>query len=275
MDQNNYNQNQYNRNQYGQGQNQQYGQQQQYARPQQQQYAQPQQQNARPQQQQYAQPRPQYGQPQQQYARPQQQQYAQPRQQNARPQQYGQPQQQYARPQQQQYAQPRQQYAQPQQQYARPQQQYAQPRPQYGHNQYGRQGNRPAVQLSTNFSLAKMFWLGLITCGIYEIVMLSKMSVYINTIASRYDGRKTMHFCLVTFVFSWLTFGILPIVWFHKLSSRMGAELRRRGINYNFSAKHFWLWEILGSIIICGPFIYTHKLCTAMNLLAGDYNARG
>jgi hypothetical protein len=121
----------------------------------------------------------------------------------------------------------------------------------------------------------KFFFLGIITLGIYPIVIMSKVSVYINIIAGRYDGRKTMHYCLVFFLFSWLTLGIVPIVWYHKLSNRMGAELQRRGIDYGFNAGTFWLWNVLGAIIICGPFIYTHKLLTAMNLLAADYNARG
>ena len=34
----------------------------------------------------------------------------------------------------------------------------------------------------------------------------------------------------------------------------------------------FWGWGILGSLILVGPFIYTHKLLTAMNLLSADYN---
>lgn len=34
-------------------------------------------------------------------------------------------------------------------------------------------------------------------------------------------------------------------------------------------------WNILGSLIIVGPFIYTYKLLHAMNDLCADYNARG
>ena len=114
-----------------------------------------------------------------------------------------------------------------------------------------------------------------LTFGIYGIVVLSNVSTSINTAASRYDGKHTMHFCLVTFLFSWLTFGILPLVWFSKISTRIGNELTRRGINYSFSAKHFWLWGFLGSIIIAGPFIYYHRLLTAMNLICEDYNRVG
>ena len=212
----------------------------------------------------YGQQQPQYQQPQQRYPQQQyQQQY---------PQQYRQPQypqqqypQQYRQPQ---YQQP-QQY--PQQQY--PQQQYAQQS--YTPQQYQQQGGRPAVPLATDFSLVKFFFLGIVTFGIYPIIVMSRVSTYINTIASRYDGKSTMHYCLVFFLFSWLTFGILPIIWYHNTSSRISAELKRRGIRYSFGAGTFWLWGVLGAFIICGPFIYTHKLLTAMNLLAGDYNIRG
>lgn len=133
----------------------------------------------------------------------------------------------------------------------------------------------PAAQLKTNRSLLKFVLLSIITLGIYSIVVMSEVSSDINTIAGRYDGKKTMHYCLVFFVFSWLTFGILPIIWYHKLSNRIGNELNRRGIPYSFSAATLWLWGVLGSLIIVGPFIYTHKLLKSMNLLAADYNVKG
>lgn len=136
-------------------------------------------------------------------------------------------------------------------------------------------GAAPAVQLSTNRSLLKYILLGIITLGIYDIVVMSKISTDINLIATKYDGKKTMHFCLVFFLFSWLTLGIVPLVWHHKMSARIGTELARRGIDYSFGASTFWLWGILGSIIVVGPFIYAYKLLKSMNLLSADYNAKG
>ena len=133
----------------------------------------------------------------------------------------------------------------------------------------------PVIQLKTNRSLLKFILLSIITLGIYSIVVMSGVSTDINMIAGKYDGKKTIHYCLVIFVFSWLTFGILPIVWFHKLSNRIGNELNRRNIMYEFSASTFWLWGVLGGLIIVGPFIYTHRLLKSMNLLAADYNIRG
>lgn len=133
----------------------------------------------------------------------------------------------------------------------------------------------PVAPLRTNRALWKMIVFSAITFGIYGLVVMCHISRDINTIATRYDGKRTMHYALVTFVFSWLTFGIVPLVWSHKISGRIGRELARRNIRYGFGAHTFWLWNILGSMIFVGPFIYTHKLMVAMNLLAKDYNVRG
>ena len=148
----------------------------------------------------------------------------------------------------------------------------------------------PAVQLKTNRGLIKYILLSIITLGIYGLVVMSSVSTDINTIASRYDGKKTMHFCLLVFVVSWLTLGIGVLVWHHRICSRIGNELDRRGIGYSFGAGTFWGWEILGALIAVGPFwgweilgaliavgpfIYLHKLFKAMNLLSEDYNTKG
>ena len=133
----------------------------------------------------------------------------------------------------------------------------------------------PVYQLSTNKSLLKFILLNLITFGIYGIVILSAVSTDINTIASRYDGKKTMHYCLLLFVVGPLTLGIADLVWFHRISNRMGAELARRGISYSFDATTFWLWNVLGALIIVGPFVYLYKMFTACNMLCENYNVNG
>ncbi len=132
----------------------------------------------------------------------------------------------------------------------------------------------PVAQLKTDRGLVKFILLSLVTLGIYSIVYYSCISSDINIIASRYDGKKTMHFCLMSFILTPITLGIYTLVWYHQLSNRIGAELKRRGIDFDFGAKDFWLWNILGSLIFVGPFIYVHKLCKAMNLLSEDFNMR-
>ncbi|MGP1543764.1 MAG: DUF4234 domain-containing protein [Candidatus Fimenecus sp.] len=135
--------------------------------------------------------------------------------------------------------------------------------------------NAPVGQLKTDRNFWLWFFLSGITLGIYPIVLFSGISTDINTIASRYDGKKTMHFCLMAFVLSGITLGIYPLVWYHGLSSRIEGELKRRNIVYDFGAKDFWLWACLGSLIGVGPMIYTYKLFKAMNMLSEHYNQFG
>ena len=66
--------------------------------------------------------------------------------------------------------------------------------------------------------------------------------------------------------------GIFFRIW---LSNRIGAEVKRRGYDYKFSASTFWLWGILGSLIIVGPIVYAHKLFKSMNMINESYNQFG
>ena len=136
-------------------------------------------------------------------------------------------------------------------------------------------GRRPVRQLRTNRSLLKTILLSLITFGIYGICVMYNVTEDVNTVCSPYDGKKSMNYLLMTLIFSWLTLGIAPIVWTHRICNRMGNELRRRGIAYSFGAGTFWGWGVLGCLIIIGPFVFGSKFLKSMNLLAADYNIRG
>lgn len=135
--------------------------------------------------------------------------------------------------------------------------------------------NAPVSQLKTNKGLLKYILLSIITFGIYGLVVMSSVSTDINITAGRYDGKRTMHFCLLFFIVAPITLGIASIVWYHKISARIGNELSRRGIAYSFDASSFWLWSVLGSLIVVGPFVYMHKLFKAINLINAHYNVNG
>ena len=135
--------------------------------------------------------------------------------------------------------------------------------------------NAPACQLKTNKGLLRTILLSIVTLGIYPLVVMSAVSNEINIVASRYDGKKTMHFCLLAFIVAPITLGIGGIVWYHRVSNRIGDELKRRGVGYSFSAADFWLWNVLGSLIAIGPLVYLHKLFKAVNLMNAHYNING
>lgn len=134
--------------------------------------------------------------------------------------------------------------------------------------------NAPAITLNSSRGMIVFILLSLITLGIYGIVTYSSISSEINIVASRYDGRKTNHF-LAQNILSILTGGIYFFVWWHGISERIGNELKRRKIDYKFGAKDFWLWNILGTLIIVGPFVYLYKLLKSMNYINENYNLYG
>ncbi|MBP9990630.1 MAG: DUF4234 domain-containing protein [Bacteroidales bacterium] len=135
--------------------------------------------------------------------------------------------------------------------------------------------NPPARQLRTKRGLLKYILLSIITLGIYSIVLFSHMSEEINLVAQRRDGKHTMHYCLVFFIFSWLSLGIVPLVWMTKISNRIGNEQLARTQHRGVSGGTFWGWGILGSLIIVGPFIYYYKLFKSMNAVNAHYNING
>ena len=102
--------------------------------------------------------------------------------------------------------------------------------------------------------------LGLVTFSIYDIWQMSEVGDSLNLLAFKRDGKHTMHYCLV---------------WYHRVSDRIGEEQAARGLPVTVTASTFWLWGILGSLIAVGPFIYNYKLLHAMNDLSADYNVRG
>ncbi|MBQ2282947.1 MAG: DUF4234 domain-containing protein [Agathobacter sp.] len=142
-------------------------------------------------------------------------------------------------------------------------------------NNYNGPGFVPARQFKTDRGMLKVILLSIITCGIYGLVFYSSLGENINEIASRYDNKKTMHYCLLFFLVGPITCEIATLVWMHNISNRIGNEARRRGVNTDFGAGTFWLWNVLGSLIIVGPFIYLYKLCKTMNQLCEQYNRVG
>lgn len=136
------------------------------------------------------------------------------------------------------------------------------------------QSYAPALQLPTGRSLVKMIFLSLITFGIYGIVINSRIAGEINIVASRADGKRTLPYFAMILLMPY-TLGIYSFVWNHGFANRIGAELIRRGYTYKFGASDFWLWNILGALIIVGPFVYCHKLMKSMNMINASYNIYG
>ena len=125
----------------------------------------------------------------------------------------------------------------------------------------------------TNRGLLKFLLLSLITFGIYGLVVMTHISMEIDTIASPRDHKNTMNYLLVFFFLGPITLGIYMLIWNHQLSNRIGDELKARNLGYEFDAGTFWGWGFFGSLILIGPFVFVHKLLKSMNLINESYKA--
>ncbi len=104
---------------------------------------------------------------------------------------------------------------------------------------------------------------------------IAKECVYYQYIG---NYEMVLGFAMLYIIFSIilsLVCNVILFIWFHKISNRIGNEIRRRGIDCEFSAKTFWLWFVLGSMIIVGPFVYMNKMVNNMNKLNENYNING
>ena len=139
---------------------------------------------------------------------------------------------------------------------------------------YDNEERRPNIpKLKTNRSMWKLMILNYLTLGIYSILFFIPFSFDIDKVAPKRDGSKTFNY-----LFAWLlaifTLNVVVWVWFYHITQRVEEALAERGIDYAFGMGDWWGWYLLGSFIFVGPFVYFHKLCTAMNLLCKDFNEK-
>ncbi len=125
--------------------------------------------------------------------------------------------------------------------------------------------------LKTDRQMWKLMLLNICTCGIYSILFFIPFSFDIDKVAPKRDGGKTFNF-LFAYLLALITGNIALWAWFYHITERVEEALAARGIDYSLGMSDFWGWYVLGSFILVGPFVYFHKLCTAMNLLCEDFN---
>lgn len=126
-------------------------------------------------------------------------------------------------------------------------------------------------KLKTDRKMWKLMLFSFLTLGIYSIYFFSPLPYELEKILPSRGRQKLMNYGAAYFI-AYFTFAIVMVFWQHELAKRVEEALTERGIAYDFNMGDFWGWYFFGSFFLVGPYIYFHKLCTAMNLLCEDYN---
>lgn len=133
----------------------------------------------------------------------------------------------------------------------------------------------PRMAMQTDRSFWKVILLGFITLGIYSAYVIARSGEDLNQIEGPYDHHHSMNYWLVWLVLGPLTLGIVPLVWWTRTSNRIGTYQLRQGLLKTVDASTFWLWGVLGSLIVVGPFIFIYKWLEGMNTISEYYNQHG
>ena len=126
-------------------------------------------------------------------------------------------------------------------------------------------------KLQTNRSMWKLMILSILTLGLYAVLFFIPFSFDLDKVDPKRERDKTMNY-LFAHVLAMFTFTIVIVIWHYHIAQQIEEALERRRIEYDFETGDFWKWYVLGSFALFGPFVYFHKLCTAMNLLCKSYN---
>ena len=125
--------------------------------------------------------------------------------------------------------------------------------------------------LKTNRGFWKVFFLDLITLGIYELYLIHKMAQEANLVDMK--GRKVGG--LIFFIiFSALTAGIYCLYWNYKVCEKFANNVRSAGQTPRLTGGTWILWTILGSFIIIGPLVAFVKQLHLWNDSNAVFNSR-
>lgn len=134
-------------------------------------------------------------------------------------------------------------------------------------------GPAPGVRkLDEHRGLIKYIIFGVLTCSIYSLYFIYKLSEDIN-IACNGDGRDVTGGLGAYIGYSILTCGAYSTCWQYSLADRIRDNAKRYGVFVQETGLTLLLYQTVG-VLLCGlgPLIAMHKLCKNANQICAAYN---
>jgi hypothetical protein len=124
--------------------------------------------------------------------------------------------------------------------------------------------------LKTNRGFWKLFFLCIITLGIYSLYLIYRMAKEANL--DDPDSKKVPGL-IVMILLSVITVGIYGLVWNYRVNEKFAAAVRRGGGQPKFDGGKWLLWTLVGSLILVGPLVALVKSLHLWNEANKVYNA--
>jgi hypothetical protein len=134
-------------------------------------------------------------------------------------------------------------------------------------------GYSGVVLLDESRSLLKYIVFGFLTCGIYPLYILHRISKDVN-VACEGDGKETAGL-LKLVIFSTLSCGIYAIYWYYSVAERVYQNAPRYDLRIVENGGTFLLWYIIG-FCVCGvgSLFAINMLLKNVNAVCAAYNRK-
>lgn len=134
----------------------------------------------------------------------------------------------------------------------------------------------PAVQVPGRLKTDRSIWmyilLGIVTCGIYDLIFLYSMVCDINKVCDG-DGKNTPSL-IVAILISLVTCGIYSFIWYYQMGNRLQENAPRYGLQFSENGTTVLMWQLFGALLCgVGPFIAINIIIKNTNALCAAYNA--
>lgn len=114
--------------------------------------------------------------------------------------------------------------------------------------------------------------LGVVTLGIYPVVVLSRVRKEVTRLLDGKGVDAQLRF-VWAYLLGFLTLGIAPLIWICRMANKIQmAALEKRITSPRLSGGYMFAWSYVGALILIGPFIAYHRFFKLLNKVEAAAN---
>ncbi len=117
-------------------------------------------------------------------------------------------------------------------------------------------------------------FLGIITLGVYPVVVLSQVRKEVSSLLDGKGVGKQMPF-VWAYLLGFITLGLAPLIWVCKMANKIQMAALEKKITSPRLSGAFMLWSYFGVLVLIGPFVAYHRFFALLNAVEKRANEDG
>ena len=118
----------------------------------------------------------------------------------------------------------------------------------------------------TNRSGVAFVFLGIVTLGVYPVVVLSQVRKEVSCLLDGKGVGKQMPF-VWAYLLGLITLGLAPLIWVCRMANKIEMAALEKKITSPRLSGAFMLWAYFGVLILIGPFLAYHRFFCLLNAI--------